>query len=205
MCPLAAQVMLALKAQMLALAEHDVSFLKGVGEADRQLLRLAGSQVAHAAAKLAPLDPTSPDALLRGESSPCARLAGAAVGARELAAVRAAVERLDAKVASLPYDGFVDEGPALLDLRGELQARRVVFHFSCSPSVRSATGVLSSRHKNVWLVCAARRPTADRRHTRARTAAAAGARRPPRRRRAPRTAVRVPVSPWRRVRTIVMP
>ena len=73
--------MLVLKAQLLALCEHDVSFLKAAGEADRQLLSLYGAQLCHAAAKL--VGPRAPR--------------GASVGARELGAVREAVARLDAK------------------------------------------------------------------------------------------------------------
>ena len=132
----AKQAMLAIKAQMLALAEHDVSFLvgkvgsqskvpgsqskaehdvsflagKGCGQGDRQLLKISGAQLCYAAAKLAD-----------GAGRP-AKFAGASMGPRELGAVAAQADRLLAKVASLPALGDgEDSGPAILDLRGDVE------------------------------------------------------------------------------------
>ncbi|KAH8066222.1 hypothetical protein JL722_639 [Aureococcus anophagefferens] len=55
------QLMLALKMQLLAFAEHDLSFLESIEDADVKLLDNHGAGVAHSAAKLA----TRPDSLPR--------------------------------------------------------------------------------------------------------------------------------------------
>ncbi|KAH8086766.1 hypothetical protein JL720_7211 [Aureococcus anophagefferens] len=74
-----------LKMQLLAFAEHDLSFLESIEDADVKLLDNHGAGVAHSAAKLA----TRPDR-------------SGSMGPDELEAVRSAVRRLDDKVRSLP-------------------------------------------------------------------------------------------------------
>ncbi|KAK7249807.1 plasma membrane protein [Aureococcus anophagefferens] len=103
------QLMLALKMQLLAFAEHDLSFLESIEDADVKLLDNHGAGVAHSAAKLA----TRPDR-------------SGSMGPDELEAVRSAVRRLDDKVRSLPRSGREDAGPEPLLLDASHRARRQV-------------------------------------------------------------------------------
>ncbi|KAH8046329.1 hypothetical protein JL720_16406 [Aureococcus anophagefferens] len=103
------QLMLALKMQLLAFAEHDLSFLESIEDADVKLLDNHGAGVAHSAAKLA----TRPDR-------------SGSMGPDELEAVWSAVRRLDDKVRSLPRSGREDAGPEPLLLDASHRARRQV-------------------------------------------------------------------------------